>query len=176
MLMEPPHSVIVYYLIDGWERFEVVPHSTGENSVHLDEMGVVGSEVGTVLIFASDGFNHATATVSDLVVRQGLPQLYLDWPAEGRVQNSFNFLSLEASVGEPGGSVCLGYGCEAPDGFEVVWTSDLDGEIARGANVEVFPEDDTGLLPLQVGTHVITVTVTDSFGNEVFESGELTIR
>lgn len=184
----PPRSTI-YYLIDGWDRIEVLGGSSlssrsasavdgaqGENRIDLSKGGLVGSESATVLIFSSDGFNYSFAVVSDVTVSQGDPIVFLMWPEGARVQNSFNFLGLEASVGEPSGSVCMGYSCQLPEGYEVVWTSDLDGEIARGANVEIFPEDRTGLLPLQIGTHLITVTVTDSFGNSVSESGELTIR
>jgi len=52
--------------------------------------------------------------------------------------------------------------------------SDLDGEIGRGASVEIFPADD-GWLPLSVGEHQLTVVDTDAHGGRAEASDALMI-
>ncbi len=110
-----------------------------------------GDQVITATIVDSDN-NSATSSVSITVLANNAPTLNIHSPyagqtiIEGQVLNAF----ADAFDVEDGGLI-----------HDVVWTSNIDGEIGTGANIPLI---------LSVGSHVITATVTDMYGKSASQS------
>ncbi|MDP3061614.1 MAG: hypothetical protein Q8O40_00145 [Chloroflexota bacterium] len=101
-------------------------------------------------VFSSDGANTGAATSSPFSVSKKLPQATITFPDDG-------------SAFRPGQLVWLrGVGFDSDDGFltdvAMQWSSSLDGPLGAG--------DDLPLTGMSQGTHTVTLTATDSDGNQ----------
>jgi hypothetical protein len=150
----------VLYSSDGgssWEATDV--DLTDATSVSIDSADLPGGNL-LFRVLASDGLNTAeSATTAPVTVGDKAPMIHLASPVDG------DWLPAGEAV------VFRGY---ASDLEEVVledaayhWTSDLDGELGSGPTLWG--------IPLSVGPHRITLTVTDRAGNAVSESVAITI-
>ncbi len=113
-------------------------------------LGVTTLSVGVHTITAAvtdSGGRTASAARSITIVENEAPTVSITTPADGSFFFETAPISFAATATDP----------EDGDLTEqLVWTSDLDGEIGTGAS---FSRND-----LSVGTHVITAFVTDSLG------------
>ena len=180
-------TVLAYYTPDDGESWETVAgegtsfttsasdsgDARGDNWVDLQQLALAGGPEARVVVFASDGFHAAIAQTEPIEVGQAAPEVFLSSPTDGRSVNGRTFVRFEARISVPGQPTCSD-DCDDAE-LEVTWSSDLDGEFARGASLELFPEPPSGLIPLQSGTHLITVTVADTHGNVVTETVTLMV-
>ncbi len=142
-----------------------------EQGVDVSLAGVEASSDGRVVVVANDGFNVTVAEVADLAVASLPPEVFVNSPSEGGEYWSGTWMLLEASVliAEDGG---YSNHSERLDDHEVLWSSNLDGEIGRGPTVEIGLEE---ALPLRVGVHEITVTVTAPDGQTASDTVQITV-
>jgi hypothetical protein len=109
----------------------------------------------------TDGFNTSVAFVDGLVVGSNQPPVVaMVRPHEGDVAHAGANVVLLSSTDDPED------GALAPE--KIVWTSDRDGTLGTGPALNT-----TQLSP---GTHVITVTGTDSQGASASASAKITVR
>ena len=112
---------------------------------------------GRLRLLATDGFLTTTALVDGVVVPDQPPMLTVTSPTDGTRLPAGRALLLEA------------YATDADDGGEpeVVWTSDRDGEVGRGASVTTRD--------LSEGRHVLTARATDAAGQATETAVEIDI-
>lgn len=156
----------VRYSPDGVQRVPLASNLTAEE-LTLDMLPLprVVSGTGFFEVLASDGLQTTTVRTGGLHNGQllaGLPNapfVHVMTPDDGK---SFPFAStvLLHSSGWDIEDLDL-------DGGSIVWTSDLDGPIGFGRL--------TSTASLSVGTHVLTVTATDTSGNSSFDTTSITI-
>ena len=155
----------VRYSPDG-ERRVPIASNVAETSVlvEMTSMPSLDTGKGFFEVLATDGLN--TTRVATQNVRNG----YL---GVGGNAPWVHMLTPDAGKSYPfGGTVILhSSGWDLEDlslgGASIVWTSDLDGQIATGRV--------TSVSDLSVGTHVLTVTGTDSGGLQTSDSATITI-
>ncbi|MFQ5889488.1 MAG: PKD domain-containing protein [Gemmatimonadota bacterium] len=121
----------------------------------------VGTHVITLTATDSDGAT-GTATVQITVAPAGnqAPTASIAAPTAGAGFTTAENISFQGSGNDPEDG--------ALSGASLVWTSDLDGQIGTGAS---FTKSD-----LSVGTHVITLTATDSDGATDAASVTITVQ
>ena len=150
----------VQYSDDGGASWTAIDFDlAGATSLSLDSADLPGGNL-LFRVLASDGLNTAEiATTAPVTVGNKAPLMYLASPVDG------DWLPAGEAV------IFRGY---ATDMEDVVledsayrWTSDVDGELGSGPTLWG--------LPLSVGAHRITLTVTDRGGNAVSESVAITI-
>jgi hypothetical protein len=145
-----------YYLRYTHDGFAFAPLASGitetEWSVDLSELPAFEEGRGYFELFASDGLNTAVAqsptlTGSGAIFSQGSnpPWVHISTPDSGKNWPRGATVLLHAQ----------GWDLEDRElsDSQMVWTSDLDGQIAIGRM--------TYVTDLSVGTHVLTVTGTD---------------
>ena len=117
-----------------------------------------GGTSAFVRILASDGVNTSQGDAGPFIVAGKVPTALLNAPADG-------------AVFAPGQTVIfVGDGFDPEDGSlpdeRLVWSSDRDGTLGSGRTLE--------RADLSEGTHIITLTVGDSQGNQATAS--ITLR
>ena len=123
---------------------------------------LAGSARARFRVIASDGTRSTTAQSPVFTVAQNPPTVIVHSPDDGRV------------YGGPGTVVLDATGLDAEDGVladsALVWTSDIDGQIASSAAARINTGD------LSAGTHVLTVTATDSSNMTASASATVTVK
>ena len=106
-------------------------------------------EVLSIRVRASDGFNVTVAEVGNLILAHDAgPDVVIYSPSDGHtvISGSLLVAGRTANDREDG---------PLPD-TALQWTSSIDGLLGNGRHFE---------LPLSVGTHTLTLQVTDSAGH-----------
>ena len=138
----------VHYSADGGATYSTVGAGLTSTSLVLPRADLAGSSRAMFRVIASDGTRSATAQSPVFTVAENPPEVIVHSPDGGRV------------YGGPGTVVLDATGIDTEDGVlagaALVWTSSLDGQIAATSTARI-PTDD-----LSAGTHVLTVTATDS--------------
>ena len=135
------------YSPDGGQTWQVLALDTTETEFDFQFLReLAGSERALLRVVASDGVRNARATSDLLVLADSPPELIVTNPAPDST------FTLEEAV------LLSGFGQDPEDGFlpDVVWTSNLDGDLGTG---------DIGLTGLRPGLHTVTAKVKDSAGN-----------
>jgi hypothetical protein len=101
-------------------------------------------------VIASDGVRTMTADSPVYALADQAPVVTIERPTDGQEFDGVQSVALEA--------MALDAEDGRLDGSSVVWTSNLDGHIATGARSTVRADH------LTEGTHVLTVSATDSAG------------
>lgn len=134
-----------------------------DDSLILDFSELAGGESSVMLrVIASDGINSAMVTSEVFTVPSKLPTAEILYPGENLQFDEGQIVWLQGIVHDIDDTV-IGES-------NISWTSNLDGELGNGANLPVTS--------LSSGTHIISLTVTDSDGNvatdivTVFVDGE----
>jgi hypothetical protein len=150
----------VLYSTDGgssWAATDV--DMTDATSVSIDSADLPGGNL-LFRVLASDGLNTAeSATTAPVTVGNKAPMMHLASPVDG------DWLPAGEAV------VFRGYATDLEDvvleDAAYRWTSDLDGDLGSGPTLWG--------IPLSVGAHRITLSVTDRAGNAVSENVAITI-
>ena len=140
---------------DGGSTWTTLGASLAEGTLVVDFDELPGSQGNALIrVLASDGVNTGVAVSNPFTVPEKLPEAQILFPENGE---SFR----------PGDLVWLqGFGFDMDDGsldgVFLQWASAKDGPLGNGA--------DLPLTALSEGTHVITLTVTDSDGNRATDT------
>ena len=152
----------VHYSSDGGATYSTVGAGLKSTTLALPREQLAGSGRAVFRVVASDGTRSTTAQSAVFTVAENPPDVIVHSPDDGRI------------LGGPGTVVLDATGIDAEDGVladtALVWTSDLDGQIAATAAARI-PTD-----TLSEGTHVLTVTATDSSAMTASASVTVTVR
>lgn len=126
---------------DGGSTWEAVDETTGRTWLNIATESFPAGATLAVRVIVSDGFTSASDTVSGLVVADRSPTLQVLAPREGDEAVSGTEWSLTAN------------GLDIEDGsLPATWLSSRDGAL-------------TPPVVLSDGTHVLTASIEDSYGN-----------
>lgn len=147
------------YSVDGGAQWRPLGSGITGSSLVLDAASVPGTEQGLFRILASDGVN-TTQDESDGVftVSGKAPQVRITSPQSGA---SYLPGQPVALIGE-----AIDVEDGSPEDAAFSWRSDLDGVLGTGRMLHVTD--------LSEGTHVVTLTVTDTDGQQ--RSADVTIH
>ena len=138
-------SYSLLYSTDGGATWQTLATNVAGTSLELNTDQLPGGS-GLLRVVASDGFLSAQATSGALTVPRHAPTGQIVLPTANQIFYPTQHVTLQAS----------GYDME--DGTlgdaAFAWASSLDGVLGSGANLSTAG--------LATGTHVITLTVTDS--------------
>ena len=152
----------VDYSGDGGATYSTVGVGLRSTSLVLERDELAGSTRAVFRVIASDGTRSTAAQSPVFTVAENSPDVIVHSPDDGRVFGGAGTVVLDAT------------GIDTEDGVmggsALVWTSDLDGQIAATAAARI-PTD-----ALSEGTHVLTVTATDSSGAGASASVTVTVR
>lgn len=140
----------VLYSADAGASWSLLADQITATAVDVDLHGLPGGDAALFRVLASDGF-HTTADDSDAVfsVDNAPPAVLLTDPGDDTVIEPGQTAMFAALAHDPEDGVL--------DGDSLLWTSDRQGTLGSGAHLELG----NALVP---GTHVVTVTATDSGG------------
>lgn len=158
---------LTYSLLYSWDNgdsfipLEVHPTDT-EYCLDFGTIQLPGSGPGQAVLrlLARDGFNTADIQLAGLTQTQKHPPcVRLHSPTDAAVFSTEMYVVAFATAEDP----------EDGDlsGASMAWSSDLDGVLGTGDTLE--------LTTLSVGTHVLTVTATDSDGMQAGDSVTIVI-
>ena len=139
----------VLYSRDGGATYAPLRQHLTESSVviPLDELG--GTPQGKVRVIVSDGVNTGQGDSQGLfTVPNQPPAVQIIAPAEGETFGYGQVIPLTSAATDMEDSTVPGAAFQ--------WHSDLDGALGSGADLDVAPAT--------VGTHVVTLQVTDANG------------
>ena len=152
----------VHYSDDGGATYSTVGVGLTAATLVLPRDQLAGSTRARFRVIASDGTRSTTAQSPVFTVAQNAPTVIVHSPDDGRV------------YGGPGTVVLDATGLDTEDGVmadtALVWTSDIDGQIASSAAARINTGD------LSAGTHVLTVTATDSSNMTASASATVTVK
>jgi hypothetical protein len=153
-----PLSYSLLYSNDGGVGWQSVATNLTGSSLQLDTSQLPGGS-GLLRVVASDGFLTGQDTSAALTMPLHAPTAQILTPNEGQVFYPTQQVSLQGSAYD------LEDGSLGDSAF--AWASSLDGFLGTGASLTTAE--------LSTGTHVISMTVTDSDAMSVVVTRSLTI-
>lgn len=156
-----PIAHAVRYSADDGESWTTVGVDLDETSISVPRWALAGSDAARIQVIASDGMNTAVTTSDAFAMPNLAPEVAVTSPAEGTVVSGAQTV------------VFTGSAFDAEDGDlsgELVWTSDLDGQLGTGGTVTRRADE------LSEGVHVISATATDAAGVTSTASVGLTVH
>jgi hypothetical protein len=143
------------YSKDGGATWLPLSGQIPSTTISIDLTLLPGGAQGKFRVWASDGVNTAfDETDGTFVVPQKAPQILSVDPSSGTTYVISQTIGFEVETYDPEDGTL-------PDG-NLQWSSSIDGAIGTGALLQI----DT----LSVGTHTITLTVTDSANAQTTQS------
>ena len=143
-------SFDVAYSVDGGATYTTVAAGLRETRLEVPRSRLAGSSRARVRIIGSDGTRSSTAESAVFSVANNAPRLRLVHPRQGRVLGGPDVLVLEATA------------FDREDGelnsSSITWSSSIDGVLANEGLARL------GVSGLSSGTHLLTVSATDSSG------------
>jgi hypothetical protein len=146
---DPDGDALTYdilYSADDGNSWEALTVFYPDQSITLNRKALAATNAGRLRVVASDGVHTAVAESSAFAVADNRPFIKIHQPAPGSFYSGDQLLPLDVVGFDPD----LG----ALEGPQIVWSSDLNGEIATGNRPELFASN---LLP---GRHTLTVAST----------------
>jgi uncharacterized repeat protein (TIGR03803 family) len=149
----------IYYSTNNGTTWQDVLDTPGTSAV-LDFSTIPGAAAALLRIDVSDGVNTGSATSIPFNVPKKMPStVVISSPVSGSTFAAANPVSL------------AGAGYDADDGLltgtALLWSDNIEGNLGSGAQLQV-----TTLKP---GAHTITLTATDSDGNAITATTEITL-
>lgn len=152
---------IVSYSVDSGRSYLVLSMNTDATSINISPDLLGGSDTARIAVSASDGLRSALVESEIFSVQNKPPDASID-ASDGIIIFGPQSLVLTAS----------GYDLE--DGnlpsAAFSWRSSIDGDLGVGRYIVVSGAD------LTAGEHEITMTATDSAGNQVADRIYITVR
>jgi len=143
----------VDYSPDGEEWISLASGITdSEWTEDFSELPGSDKPTAQILVTATDGINASFAASEAFQVAPKLPEVFIDSPEPDSIFAEDEEVFLEGSAYDPQ------VGDWIEDDAAFVWSSDKQGVIGEGSLLYVSG--------FEVGTHVITLTVTDSLGQK----------
>ena len=155
-----PLTFALDYSVDGGAQWRAVRHGITATHLLLDAAQIPGTTAGKFRVIASDGVNTAQdETDGTFTVPDKAPLVEITSPPDGAAY----------IPGQPVALIAVAIDLE--DGTlgdaALAWTSSLSGTVGTGQMVHV-----TDFI---TGTHVITVTATDSGGHQTAAARTITV-
>lgn len=148
----------IYYSVDNGTTWEVLDETTSMTDV-LDFDTLPGSSVARIRVDVSDGVNTGGATSVPFSVPRRLPStIVINSPVNGAVQQSANPVYLTGGAYDADDGVLKGHALQ--------WSDSAEGALGSGSPLTVV---------LKPGSHTITLTSTDSDGNVLTATTQITL-
>lgn len=143
-----PLTYSVLYSNDGGQTWNALTTALTEQQFTIDTRLLPGGSLSRLRVVASDGLLSGVATSENFVVPTTPPQVTIAAPAEAETFFPAQLVTLQGSA----------YDAEDGqlDGASLHWSSDRDGDLGTGPVLST--------VNLSTGTHVITLSATDSQG------------
>ncbi len=141
-------EVSIEFSVDNGARWRSVASARGSGTLNLPVGQLAGSNNARMRIWASDGFQSATATSNAFSVAAQPPLPYIITPRNGDRFLEGQSVPLFGRADDPQDGVLTSTA-------RLAWSSNLDG--ALGAGEALYA-------PLSVGVHTITLSATNSQG------------
>lgn len=154
---------LTYTLLTGSDgvNWNALVTDTNSTNFTLTPSGLSGKSL-YIRVMVSDGFNTASADLPALSMANRQPSVEVMAPDSTDLAEGYEAgesIPLSASAYDPEDGLL--------DGASVVWKSNIQGELGKGASVATN---------LSIGSHMVTVTATDSGGLAVNVSIKITVR
>ena len=155
-----PLTYLLEYSTDNGATWQLLGTNITQTHAMLDLTLLPGTTQGLFRVWASDGVNTASdVSNATFSVPLKTPSITTILPVSGTAYIVSQTVTLEGSAFDPEDNV-LG-------DAQLKWTSSLQGALGTGGMLQT-----TNLIP---GTHVITLTATDSNNNSVTATTVITV-
>ena len=148
----------IFYSIDGGTTWQQVDEVPGTSDI-LDFSTLPGATAAMFRIDVSDGVNTGSATSVPFSVPKKLPSaIVINNPVSGAIQPAANPVYLDGEAYDADDGVLTGTALQ--------WTDSAQGALGSGSPLTVN---------LNPGNHTITLTGTDSDGNAITATTQITL-
>ena len=148
----------IFYSIDGGTTWQQITEVTGTSDI-LDFSMLPGATAVLLRIDVSDGVNTGSATSVPFSVPKKLPSaIVINNPVSGAIQPAKNPVYLSGAAYDADDGVLTGAALQ--------WTDSAQGALGSGSPLTVN---------LNPGNHTITLTATDSDGNAITATTQITL-
>jgi len=148
----------IYYSVDGGTTWEELDETTGMTDT-LDFDTLPGTSAALIRVDVSDGMNTGTATSVPFNVAKKLPSaIVINSPGNGSVRQAANPVYLTGGAFDADDGVLTGKA--------LVWSDSVQGSLGSGSPLTA---------KLNAGVHTISLTATDSDGNALTASTQITL-
>lgn len=150
----------VQYSRDNGATWTTLTIDASGTELAVPRVALPGSTEGRLRVIGSDGLRTAIADTDPFVMDNLAPEVFIDQPTDGAHYSGLQAIGLKATGIDPEDGR-LG-------GPQLVWTSNLDGPIATGADAQIRAD------LLTEGVHTLTAQASDSAG--LTSSARVTIQ
>ena len=150
----------ILYSFNNGESWDLLETGLISTSYEVPVDAFAGSDSAVFRVVATDGVNMGYAQSAPVSIPNKAPEAIITNPVDGSTEFLGNLVVLEGSA--------LDLEDGRLDDSVMNWSSDKQGALGAGPSVAVNN--------LQLGTHVITLTATDSNGNTGSASVTITIE
>jgi uncharacterized repeat protein (TIGR03803 family) len=149
----------IWYSTDAGTTWQSIEDTTGMSEV-IDFDTLPGSASALIRVDVTDGVNTGTATSGLFSVPKKKPTtIVINTPMNGAVRPAADPIYLTGAAYSPDDGVLTGKALQ--------WSDNIEGNLGSGAQLQV-----TTLKP---GPHTITLTATDSDGNAITATTQVTL-
>jgi uncharacterized repeat protein (TIGR03803 family) len=148
----------IYYSVDNGTTWEQVDETTTTTDT-LDFSTLPGTSTALIRVDVSDGVNTGSATSVPFSVPKKAPStIVINSPTTGAIQQAANPVFLTGGAYDADDGVLSGTALE--------WSDSVQGSLGSGSPLTV---------KLKPGSHTITLTATDSDGNALTATTQITL-
>ncbi|SNS55250.1 Protein of unknown function [Micrococcales bacterium KH10] len=155
-------SHTLLYSPDGGSTWQIVASDLTNSSTGIKRSALPASDNAVLKVIVSDGLRSSSAQTDPFSLPNLAPHVRIESPLDDALAAGSQSLFLSALVSDPEDGTL--------DDNQVTWISDLDGHLGTGTNTYLRADQ------LSEGSHVVTVTATDSDGATTSQSVALHIE